>query len=60
MKKLIKKIKLLKLYITLKKKGYNKEKRYFIYATQGLLTFEEYENFIDNYIMKNEHIPRID
>ena len=46
------KIKLLIAYINLKLKGYDKEYRYFKYAIDGLITFEQYEKYIDNKIMK--------
>ena len=48
----MKRIKLLIAYIKLKRKGYDKLHRYFTYAIKGLITFEEYEKFIDNKIMK--------
>ena len=48
----MKKIKLLIAYIKLKRKGYDKEYRYFKYAIDGLITFEQYEKYIDNKIMK--------
>lgn len=48
----MKKLKLLLEYIKLKHKGYTKEERYFMYAIKGLITFEEYEKYFDNKIMK--------
>lgn len=48
----MKKIKLIIEFIKLKHQGYNKEERYFIYANKGLITFEEYEKYFDNKIMK--------
>lgn len=45
-------IKLLIAYIKLKRKGYDKEHRYINYAKEGLITFEQYEKYIDNKIMK--------
>ena len=48
----MKRIKLLIAYIKLKRKGYDKEQRYFKYAIDGLITFEQYEKYIDNKIMK--------
>lgn len=45
-------IKLIIKYIKLKYQGYNKEERYFKYAIDGLITFEQYEKYIDNKIMK--------
>lgn len=48
----MKRIKLLIAYIKLKGKGYDKEHRYFKYAIDGLITFEQYEKYIDNKIMK--------
>lgn len=48
----MKRIKLLISYIKLKRKGYDKEDRYFKYAIDGLITFEEYEKYFDNKIMK--------
>ena len=48
----MKKIKIIKAYIKYNKQGYNKEQRYFKYAIDGIITFEEYEKFIDKKIMK--------
>lgn len=48
----MKRIKLVIAYIKLKRKGYDKEHRYFKYAIDGLITFEQYEKYIDNKIMK--------
>lgn len=48
----MKRIKLLLEFIKLKHQGYNKEERYFKYAIKGLITFEEYEKYFDNKIMK--------
>ena len=48
----MRRIKLLIAYIKLKRKGYDKEHRYFKYAIDGLITFEQYEKYIDNKIMK--------
>lgn len=48
----MKKFKLLIMFIKLKLKGLDKEHRYFNYAINGLITFEQYEKFIDNKIMK--------
>lgn len=45
-------LKLFIRYLQLKKKGYDKEHRYFKYAIDGLITFEQYEKYIDNKIMK--------
>ena len=48
----MKKLKLLFKFIELKIKGYDKGDRYFYYAIHDLITFEQYEKFIDNKIMK--------
>ena len=48
----MKRIKLLIAYIKLKRKGYNKAQRYFRYAMEGLIQFEQYEKYLDNKIMK--------
>lgn len=48
----MKRIKLLIAYIKLKRKGYSKDDRYFNYAINGLITFEQYDKYIDNKIMK--------
>ena len=48
----MKRIKLLIAYIKLKLKGYDKKHRYLKYAIDGLITFEQYEKFIDKKVMK--------
>lgn len=48
----MKRIKLLIAYIKLKRKGYDIEYRYFKYAIDGLITFEQHEKYIDNKILK--------
>ena len=48
----MKRFKLLMMYLKLKIKRYDKEHRYFKYAIEGLITFEQYEKYIDNKIMK--------
>lgn len=50
--KLKNKIKIIVMFVKLKKKGYNKEQRYFEYAIKGLITFEQYEKYLDNKIFK--------
>lgn len=46
------KIQLLKKYIELKRKGYDKDRRYMEYAICHLITFEDYEKYIDKRILK--------
>lgn len=45
-------VQIIKYYLILNKKGYNKEQRYFEYAIKGLITFEQYEKYLDNKIFK--------
>lgn len=52
MRKLKRIVQIIKYYLILKKKGYNKEQRYFEYAIKGLITFEQYEKYLDNKIFK--------
>lgn len=52
MKKLKRIVQIIKYYLILKKKGYNKEQRYFEYAIKRLITFEQYEKYLDNRIFK--------
>lgn len=48
----MKRIKLLLEFIKLKHQGYNKEERYFKYASKGLINIEQYKKFIDKRVMK--------
>ena len=50
----MRKIKILIEYFKLKNKGYTKENRMLVYAMKGYITFEEYEKYFDNKIMKGE------
>lgn len=52
MRKLKRIVQIIKYYLILKKKGYNKEQRYFEYAIKGLITFEQYEKYLDNKIFR--------
>ena len=52
MRKIKRIVPIIKYYLILKKKGYDKEQRYFEYAIKGLITFEQYEKYIDNRIFK--------
>lgn len=52
----MKRIKLLIEFIKLKHQGYNKEERYFKYAINGLINFEQYEKFIDKKVTKGGRI----
>lgn len=52
MRKIKRIVQIIKYYLILKKKGYDKEQRYFEYAIKGLITFEQYEKYIDNRIFK--------
>lgn len=47
-------LKLFIRYLQLKKKGYNKEMRMVDYAINEIITFEQYEKFIDKKVMKGE------
>ena len=40
-------LKLLKRYLQLKKKGYNKEMRMIDYAINNIITFEQYEKYFN-------------
>lgn len=48
----MRKIKILIEYFKLKYKGYTKENRMLVYAMKRYITFEEYEKYFDNKIMK--------
>ena len=50
----MKRLKLLIEFIKLKHKGYNKDARYFKYAVNGLIKFEEYEKYIDKEILRTD------
>lgn len=46
------KLKLITAYFRLKKAGYNKQHRMLYYATNNLITFEQYEKYSDKIIRK--------
>ena len=48
----MRKLKILKEYIILKRKGFNKEDRMLRYAIKGLITFDEFNKYYDNKVMK--------
>lgn len=48
----MKKIKLIIEFIKLKHKGYTKENRMLVYAMKQYITFEEYEKYFDNKVIK--------
>nr|DAI41203.1 MAG TPA: hypothetical protein [Bacteriophage sp.] len=48
----MKKLKIIKEYFKLKHKGYTKENRMLVYAMKQYITFDEYEKYFDNKIMK--------
>lgn len=52
--KLIQTIKLIKEFIRLKKRGYDKDQRYYEYALKGIINFEQYVKHYDNKIRKEE------
>lgn len=48
----MKRLKVLKEYIKLKHKGFNKDDRMLRYAIKGLITFDDFNKYYDNKIMK--------
>lgn len=57
MKNIFKENKMLKLfirYLELKKKGYNKERRMVDYAINNIITFEQYNKYVDKRIRRNK------
>ena len=46
------KLKLITAYLKLKKEGYDKKYRRLYYATNNLITFEQYEKYSDKIIRK--------
>lgn len=55
----MKKLKIIKEYFKLKHKGYTKENRMLVYAMKQYITFDEYEKYFDNKIMKGGRINGI-
>ena len=51
----MKRLKLLVEYIKLKHKGYTKENRMLVYAMKQYITFEEYEKYFYNKVMKRRN-----
>ena len=51
----MKRLKLLVEYIKLKHKGYTKENRMLVYAMEQYITFEEYEKYFYNKVMKRRN-----
>ena len=48
----MKRLKVLNEYIILKLKGFNKDERMLRYAIKGIITFDEYNKYYDNKVMK--------
>ena len=50
----MKRLKLLVEYIKLKHKGYTKENRMLVYAMKQYITFDEYEKYYYNKVLKRK------